>query len=563
MAQHHANGSAGSPGWPDGDFPDAPAKPDPDSRSAATPDPAGPDGRARPDLRLEGDRGACVQAQGNALQQNVLQQKTAQQKSLRQTTPQQTTPQQRTAQQKSLRQTTPQQTTPQQTTQPRKALSSDFGRFDWFAEPENFGRRPAAGTGRDRARSLGRSVGETWQSLPGWRGHGGWPPPPGHRQHEVGDPAVPRPADPGTQPRRWQLFGAAASLALVSAAVGGIAGGFVAAGNAGSQADPGYSVSLGPPAPPSRPAGSVAGVAARDLPGVVMIKVNGGQGTGSGFVIQGGYIVTDNHVVTLDGLAGNASIRVYFSDGRSAAAQVVGRDPYSDIAVIKATGVTGLPALSLGNSGTVAVGDPVLAIGSPLGLVDTVTSGIVSAVNRPVQPASADGAAPQDFFDAIQTDAPINPGNSGGPLVNARGQVIGVDAAIDTLGSDPITGTQGGSIGLGFAIPVNQARRIIVELIRTGHATHSVLGADLNENFAGAGAQVATSGRGVVPGGPAARAGLHPGDVITKLGSQPIMSADSLLDAIRSLPPGSTVGITFSRHGQRMVARITLGSAGS
>jgi putative serine protease PepD len=336
--------------------------------------------------------------------------------------------------------------------------------------------------------------------------------------------------------------------------------------NVDSQADPTYSVSLGPPGSANRPANSVAGVAARDTPGVVMIKVNGSAGTGSGFVIQGGYIVTNNHVVTLDGLVSSPSIRVYFSNGKSAAARLIGSDRYSDLAVIKVTGVTGMRALTLGNSGSVVAGDPVIAIGSPLGLADTVTSGIVSAVNRPVQPGSADGIAPQVFFDAIQTDAPINPGNSGGPLVNARGQVIGVDAAIDTLGNDPITGTQGGSIGLGFAIPVNQARRIIVELIRTGHATHSVLGARLNANYVGIGAEIVTSRQGgpdVVPGGPAAQAGLRPGDVITKLGSQPITNAYSLLDAIRSLPPGSTVGMTVSRQGQSLDARITLGSAAS
>lgn len=443
------------------------------------------------------------------------------------------------------------------------ALSSDFGRFDWFADPQSFGRRPAADTGRERGRSLGGGDTGSWQSPRGWHGPGGWQRRRWCLKDEAGPPAVRYPADHRSLLRGWRFFGAVACLALASTAVGGVVGGFVAASNVNSPADPGYSVRLGPPASATRPASSVAGVAARDMPGVVMIKVNGGEGTGSGFVVQGGYIVTDNHVVTLDGLATNASIRVYFSDGKSAAARLVGRDPYSDIAVIKTTGVTGLPALRLGNSRAVAVGDPVVAIGSPLGLVDTVTSGIVSAVNRPVQPGSAGGVASQTFFDAIQTDAPINPGNSGGPLVNARGQVIGVDAAIDTLGNDPITGTQGGSIGLGFAIPVNQARRIIVELIRTGHATHSVFGATLNENYAGTGAQIVTSGPGVIPGGPAATAGLRPGDVITKLGSQPITSADSLLDAIRSLPPGSTVGMTFSRDGHPMLARITLGSAGS
>ncbi len=156
------------------------------------------------------------------------------------------------------------------------------------------------------------------------------------------------------------------------------------------------------------------------------------------------------------------------------------------------------------------------------------------------------GSAPQVFFDAIQTDAPINPGNSGGPLVNDRGQVIGVDAAIETLGDNPITGAQGGSIGLGFAIPVDQARRVIVQLIRTGHASHSVIGAALNQGYAGNGAQIETVGQrggpAVAPGGPAARAGLRAGDIITELGGQPITTPDSLLDAIRSLAPGSRSG---------------------
>ncbi|HTZ93376.1 MAG TPA: trypsin-like peptidase domain-containing protein [Streptosporangiaceae bacterium] len=398
--------------------------------------------------------------------------------------------------------------------------SSDFGRFDWFAEPLHLGQWQTERYRGDRAAGL----------------------------------------------RGWRLAGLVACLSLASAAAGGAVGGFVATRNVGGQPDPAYNISLGPPAPVYRPASSVAGVAARDLPGVVMIKVNGGAGTGSGFVIQGGYIVTDNHVVTLDGLVTNASLRVYFSDGKSAAARLIGRDPYSDIAVIKATGVTGLRALPLGNSDRVAVGDPVVAIGSPLGLAGTVTSGIVSAVNRPVQPGSSAGLAPETFFDAIQTDAPINPGNSGGPLVNARGQVIGVDAAIDTLGANPLTGVQGGSIGLGFAIPVNQARRIIVQLIRTGYATHSVLGATLDENYAGDGAEIIPSGQGgqpVTPGGPAARAGLRPGDVVTELGSQQIASAAALMDAIRSVPPGSTIRVVFDRQGHPMLARITLGSARS
>jgi putative serine protease PepD len=175
--------------------------------------------------------------------------------------------------------------------------------------------------------------------------------------------------------------------------------------------------------------------------------------------------------------------------------------------------------------------------------------------------------APEVYFDAIQTDAPINPGSSGGPLVNGQGQVIGVDAALDTLGGDPITGSQGGSIGLGFAIPVNQARRVIVQLIRTGYATHSVLGANLNGAYPGTGAQIATTGpRGQPPvnaRGPAGKAGLRPGDVITRLDDQPVTTAYSLVDAIRSLPPGSRVRVSFVRQGASLRTSLVLGSARS
>jgi putative serine protease PepD len=403
--------------------------------------------------------------------------------------------------------------------------TSEFGKFDWFAESEDFSRLAGPGDGQAAA-SQGRARRGRWL-------HGG------------------------------RLVLAASVVALACTLLGGVIGGFVALHSQGGQSDPSYSLGSVPAAPTNRPASSVAGIAARDTPGVVMIKVNGGQGTGSGFLIKDGYIVTDNHVVTLDGLVRGATLRVYFSNGKSAKGVLVGRDPYSDIAVIKAIGVTNLPALSLGNSAGVEVGDPVIAIGSPLGLADTVTSGIVSAVERPVQPGAGSGSAPQVFFDAIQTDAPINPGNSGGPLVNARGQVIGVDAAIDTLGDDPITGTQGGSIGLGFAIPIDQARRVVVELVRTGHATHSVIGASLSENFTGNGAQIVSGQHGIVAGGPAAQAGLLPGDVIIKIGSQPVGNAYSLLDAVRSLAPGSRVVVTFDRQGQTHQSDLTLGSARS
>ena len=364
---------------------------------------------------------------------------------------------------------------------------------------------------------------------------------------------------PARRPRRilrhWRLVAAAFGLVIGCTTLGGVAGGLVAMRSAEYRLDPGYTLAPVPPVAASRTPSSLAGIAARDTPGVVMIKVDDGAGTGSGFVIGDGYIVTNNHVVTLDGEAPGASLQIYLSNGSSVAGQLVGGDPYSDIAVIRAPGVAGLPALPLGNSDGVAVGDPVIAIGSPLGLAGTVTSGIVSALDRPVEPGAAAGMAPEVFYDAIQTDAPINPGSSGGPLVNARGQVIGVDAALDTLGSDPLTGSQGGSIGLGFAIPVNQARRVILQLIHTGYATHSVLGANLSGTYSGTGAEIAPPGpRAVDAGGPAARAGLHPGDVIIRLGKLPVTDAYSLVDGIRSLPPGSRVLITFVRHGAILAA---------
>jgi putative serine protease PepD len=383
-------------------------------------------------------------------------------------------------------------------------------------------------------------------------------------------PAQAAEAEPAPPRGGWlsgrRLVAVAVAALPAAALAGGLAGGYIVSRTADRGLDPGFSLGALPPVVTSRPASSVAGIAARVLPSVVMIKVDGGQGTGSGFIIGGGYIVTDDHVVTLDSRLRDPSLQVVFDNGRQESATIVGRDPYSDLAVLKPSGDPGLPALPLGNSDGVQVGDPVIAVGSPLGLAGTVTSGIVSALNRPLQPAASSGSPPRAFYDAIQTDAPINPGNSGGPLVNGQGQVIGVDSAIDTLGADPLTGAQGGSIGIGFAIPINHARIVAVELIRTGHAAHAVIGALINVDYSGVGAQIASSRPGAAAvdlGGPAARAGLLPGDVITSFAGLPIGNANALLDAIRSVQPGTRVVVRFARSGVSRTVQLTLGSATS
>jgi S1-C subfamily serine protease len=333
--------------------------------------------------------------------------------------------------------------------------------------------------------------------------------------------------------------------------------------------DPGYR--LGQPAESgseaaakARPPESVAGVAAKVLPSVVSLEVKGtGEaGTGSGFVIKGGYVVTNNHVVAVAGRSGE--IRIRFDDRRSSAAKVVGRDPNSDIAVVKPESTYGAPEATLGDSDRVVVGDPVIAIGSPLGLSGTVTTGIVSSLNRPVE-AGGESGSDLALINAIQTDAAINPGNSGGPLVNASGEVIGVNSAIATLGGDQALGQRGGSIGLGFAIPVNQVRRIAEELITTGSARTSRIGISIDQSYRGRGVRIAPEAAGadppVTPGGPAARAGLRPGDVILEVDGKPIEDSRELIVTIRSKAPGDSISIKFQQRGKERTATVTIGAA--
>jgi putative serine protease PepD len=331
--------------------------------------------------------------------------------------------------------------------------------------------------------------------------------------------------------------------------------------SAASLRDP--SASLGAPVPAarvSRPATSVAGIAARVLKSVVSITVDDatGTGTGSGVVLRSdGYVLTNNHVVA--SAAKGGTISVSFNDGSvDLPARVVGRDPETDLAVIRVVGATRLTPATLGSSSDLAVGDSVVAIGSPLGLAGTVTAGIISALDRTVRVPASDGstAAATPLFDAIQTDAAINPGNSGGPLVDLAGRVIGINSAIASLSST--TDAQAGSIGVGFAIPVDEARSIAQQLIRTGRATHPVIGVQATtvggDGKGPRGARVSV----LVSGGAAKRAGVRVGDVITRVGTRVITSVDQLVVALRAHEVGEHITVTLVRDGVKVTLDLVL-----
>jgi len=353
-----------------------------------------------------------------------------------------------------------------------------------------------------------------------------------------------------------------AAAVLIAALLGGTAGALIATRSSGTTS--GGVLPVPQPGSTSRPQGSIAGIAAKALPSVVTLKVKGadGQGTGSGFVIKSdGFILTNNHVVS--SAAATGSIRVEFSDGSQLPATIVGRDASYDLAVVRVKR-TGLPVLPLGSSASVVVGDPVVAVGAPLGLESTVTSGIVSALNRPVTPGGADDAPA--FINAIQTDAAINPGNSGGPLLDMSGRVIGVNSAIARIpGSSPLDSGQSGSIGVGFAIPSDQARKTADQLMTTGKASHPVIGVILDTGYEGQGVRIATSSKDgrapITQGGPADNAGLKPGDVILKFNGRVISDPDQLVVAIRARSVGETVTLTVRRGTSERTVRMTLQAA--
>jgi putative serine protease PepD len=291
---------------------------------------------------------------------------------------------------------------------------------------------------------------------------------------------------------------------------------------------------------------SVAGIAARVSPSVVSIEVSKGNngGTGSGFFLDSsGHILTNNHVISLAATSG-ASIQVKLANGKNYGAKLVGRDVSYDLAVIKIA-VSDAPALQLGDSDKIQVGDGVIAIGSPLGLTGTVTSGIISAKNRPV--TSGGGTRESSFINALQTDAAINPGNSGGPLVDLSGAVVGINSAIATTGSG--FGGQSGSIGLGFAIPINQARKTADQLIKNGSSTYPIMGVSLDIRFSGVGAKIPDEVGSVSPGGPADRAGIKPGDIIIEIDGKAVATADEAIITVRSRNVGEKIKVKFKRLG--------------
>ncbi|MER7266770.1 trypsin-like peptidase domain-containing protein [Micromonospora carbonacea] len=306
------------------------------------------------------------------------------------------------------------------------------------------------------------------------------------------------------------------------------------------------------PALAQRKPESLAGVAERVLPSVVTVRVAGMGGTseGSGFIVSAdGYVITNDHVVA--GGTGKAS--VVFNDGSTAAASVVGQDPESDIAVIKVSSVTGLRPVEFGDSDALAVGDPVLAIGSPLSLANTVTAGIVSALDRTMQ--AGDPGGPTRYYAAIQTDAAVNHGNSGGPLVDSAGRVIGVNSTIKSLVAD---GQEAGNIGLAFAIPINQAKRVTQDIIGTGKARRTVIGAQVGGSGAASGGTGGVRLASVEPAGPAAAAGLRAGDVILRLAGRPMTDPTDLIALVRKFAPGSVVTVEYRRGSSRQNASVTL-----
>jgi putative serine protease PepD len=387
-------------------------------------------------------------------------------------------------------------------------------------------------------------------------------PPVPHRYASPTPPqTAPNPQSP--KPSRAALLVAGALVvAVVSAAIGGATALAVRPLRSGVSA-----LATGPGAA-SQPsaslrAGNVEQVADKVVPSVVKLETNIGSQSeeGSGIILSSdGLMLTNHHVVAVPtGVntgPGGVHTVVTFADGRTAPFSVVGADPTSDIAVVRVQGISGLTPITLGSSANLRVGQNVVAVGCPLGMEGTVTAGIISALDRPVS-GVGDSTNQNAVLDAIQTDAAINPGNSGGALVDMSGALIGVSAAMAAAGGDS-PGGPGGSIGLGFAIPVDQAKRTADQLIATGKASHATLGVQVSSDATTHGAKIVA----VAAGSPAAAAGLPTGAVVTKADGRIIDSADALVAAVRSKAPGDKITLTYTDpSGANKTAQVTLGSA--
>ncbi|HEX5116075.1 MAG TPA: trypsin-like peptidase domain-containing protein [Pseudonocardiaceae bacterium] len=387
---------------------------------------------------------------------------------------------------------------------------------------------------------------------PGYGGYGPSGPPTG--PITIGYPVGGLPPEQ----RRRRSPGLVAGIAVLALVIGGAAG--TLGGYLVASQNTNVVSSLDQQAPANQtanaPAGSVQAVANKVLPVVVTIAAefqdqSGLNGdTGSGVVISSdGDILTNNHVIA--DAADGGHIQVIFASGKTVDATVVGRDPTTDIAVIKAKNVAGLPVAQLGRSASLAVGQSVVAIGAPFELSGTVTSGIVSSLHRPTE-AGDGGNSQTTVLDAIQTDAPINPGNSGGPLVNMQGQVVGINSAIYSPNSGGLQGqSQGGNVGIGFAIPIDQAKRIANEIVKTGTAIQTVLGVSVEDNMPSQGGQPSILPNGaliksVTAGGPADKAGLKAGAVVTRADGRQVNSSDGLVAAVHAAAPGDKMTLTLS-----------------
>ena len=409
---------------------------------------------------------------------------------------------------------------------------------------------PPVGPGPTAERSTGHAPGGF--PAPGFPAPGY--PAPGHPP-AGSSPAMAYPSLGASQTpaRRSRLGAGALALAAVVGLVAGLLGGVVGSAlvNRGVAVTQGQSPLPAPlPGATTRPEGSIAKIAATALPSVVTVTIvtADATGNGSGFVIdRAGHILTNNHVVS--GATGAGEITVEFVDGTSLPARIVGRDSSYDLAVL-AVDRTELTPLQWGRSADVVVGDGVIAVGAPLGLEATVTSGIVSALNRPV---TAVGGDERSFINAIQTDAAINPGNSGGPLLDMSGRVVGINSAI---ARDPGSSSVG-NIGVGFAIPSDQAAKTAQQLIATGKAEHPIIGVKLDSQYSGEGARIAAPG-GVSPGTSAEAAGLQDGDVVVQFDGKKVAGANQLVVAIRAKNVGDTVRLTVRRAGQTVDVTLTL-----